>query len=317
MKSEREPKSSTNSILYSILDHLAEKYVKPEQVNLWPSVQKRLEKRAPRVDYNVFFLKKSIVIPALILSLILVGLSGLFFNNVTSVSAQKILERAVAVQSTTDPSLGIHHTQKESIVYPYTADGNSSPIKYIIDNYYDVRNGRIRWVYTDAETGRIMDAFAFDGTYTYSADQSWLANPSGNLLPIIRTLENEDSLITIIRSGANTTAQQWYEIQRNSANFELVGKKNWQDGDGRKVYVLRSKILKDESAGSLSYILIFDAQTYQLLEQQEIIKNDGHEYLSSTTKYLTDEILPFDSQVPWDLSDLQGVKFIDGSGVTH
>jgi hypothetical protein len=306
-----------DSTLYSILDHLSEKYIKSEKINLWPSVREQLDKQTSQVDHQAFFLKKNFLLPAFVLGLILIGFGVFLFDNVKPVSAQQILERAVAVQAATDPSLGIHHTQKESTVYLYPTEGKSSPINYIIDSYYDVKNGRIRWVSTNPETGKIIDAFAFDGTYTFSADQSWLANPSGNLLPIIRTLENEDSLIMVIRGGANTTAQQWYEIQRNSGDFELVGKSNWQDGDGRKVYVLRSKMSKDESAGSFSYILIFDAQTCQLLEQQEIINKDGHEYLSSATKYLTDEILPFDSQVAWDLSDLQGVKFIDGPGVTH
>ena len=125
----------------------------------------------------------------------------------------------------------------------------------------------------------------------------------------------------MVRSNANTTAQKLYEMSRNSANVELVGEKTWHDG--RKVYVLRSQVRgagvagksKDRASSGNSFvnILFFDVKTYRLLEDQQVMVKDGQDYLISSTKFLLNEYLPLDSQVPWDLNDLQGVKFVDGA----
>ncbi|NLI08650.1 MAG: hypothetical protein GX457_16420 [Thermotogaceae bacterium] len=316
MKNERRQTGGMNPVIPSILDHLAEESVQPDHVNLWPKVREGLVQKETRSRPKKFFLRKQVFSPAMIVLLALVGVSVFLFKNVNQVSAKQILDRAVAAQATIDPSQSIEHFRKETVNYANVLTGNSASSSYINDSYYDYQNGRVRWVISDAKTGKISDAFSFDGVYTFSADQDWLANPTGDLLPIIRTLENEDGLIQVIRSNANKTAQELYEMSRNSANFELVGEKTWQDG--RKVYVLRSTVrgagVDGQSKGnSFVDILFFDAKTYRLLEDQQVIVKDGQDYLISSTKILIDDYLPLDSQIPWDLNDLQGVKFVDGA----
>jgi PHD/YefM family antitoxin component YafN of YafNO toxin-antitoxin module len=315
MKNERRQMGSMSPVIHSMLDHLAQESVQLDQVNLWPKVRERLVQKETRSRPKGFYLRKPVLLPAMIVLLALVGVSVILFKNVNQVSAQQILDRAVAVQTPIDPSQSIEHIRKETINYANVLTGNSASSNYIKDSYYDYQNGRIRWVISDAKTGKISDAFSFDGVYTFSADQDWLANPTDDLLPIIRTLENEDGLIQVIRSNANTTAQELYEMSRNSENFELVGEKTWQDG--RRVYVLRSPARgaegADQSKGnSFVDILFFDAKTYRLLEDQQVIVKDGQDYLISSTIILIDDYLPLDSQIPWDLNDLQGVKFVDG-----
>ena len=324
MKNERKPTGGMSPVIHSMLDHLAQESVQPEQVNLWPKVRDRLVQKETRSRPKEFFQRKPILLPATIVLLALVGVSVFLFKNVNQVSAQQILDRAVAAQATIDPTQSIEHIRKETINYANIITGNPVSSDYINDSYYDYQNGRIRWVISNTKTGKISDAFSFDGVYTFSADQYWLANPTGDLLPIIRTLENEDGLIKVVRSDANTTAQELYEMSRNSANVELIGEKTWQDG--RKVYVLRSPgrgagvadQSKDPGSSGNSFvdILFFDAKTYHLLEDQQVVVKDGQDYLISSTKTLVDDYLPLDSQVPWDLNDLQGVKFVDGAGIT-
>jgi len=57
--------------------------------------------------------------------------------------------------------------------------------------------------------------------------------------------------------------------------------------------------------------MIFNYETYELLESKTTINKDGDEILVNSYKYVANEILPAGSEVAWDLSDLKDVTFID------
>ena len=287
-----------------------------------------------------FFSSPAVYFPALIAALVLVALGAFLFHNVSRVSAQEILEKAVKAQSVDGPIVGIQHTRTETVSYPDITAGDTASYSYIYDSYYDYQVGRIRWVIMNGDGSKVIDVFSFDGTYTYSADQDWIANPDGDVMPVIRTIEREDALIDIVRDDANWSAEQVFQMNRNAAGVELMGEETWKDG--RKVYVLRSlsrseasasKQLADnpdafstqdgkgepgQSSGSDFYTyLVFDARTYTLLATRKVIIQNGQELISSVTTSLIDELLPADSQVPWDLSDLAGIQIVDGPATTN
>jgi len=58
---------------------------------------------------------------------------------------------------------------------------------------------------------------------------------------------------------------------------------------------------------------VFNAKTYQMLELQTTIHKGDQDILVSSVRYLVNEILPADSPIQWDLSDLKGVVFTDES----
>ncbi len=63
--------------------------------------------------------------------------------------------------------------------------------------------------------------------------------------------------------------------------------------------------------------MIFDAQTYQLVESELTIYKDGKDIVIERVQFLVNETLPSGSQVAWDLSDLQGITFVDDPKVVQ
>ena len=54
-----------------------------------------------------------------------------------------------------------------------------------------------------------------------------------------------------------------------------------------------------------------------MLGNQVTVEKDGQEVLISSQRILADEILPAETRVAWDLSDLPGVKIVDDPGEEH
>jgi hypothetical protein len=99
---------------------------------------------------------------------------------------------------------------------------------------------------------------------------------------------------------------------------ELVGKETWDNG--HTVYVLQSQqevksFAENDPMGLVT--LYFDVDTYQLMGSSSSIEKDGKEVLISRQQVLLDEVLPADSHVAWDLSDLQGINIIDDPNGEH
>jgi hypothetical protein len=61
----------------------------------------------------------------------------------------------------------------------------------------------------------------------------------------------------------------------------------------------------------------FDVDTYQLLGSRVTTEKDGKEVVISTQKTLLDEILPANSNIAWDLSDLQGINIVEDPNGEH
>jgi hypothetical protein len=57
--------------------------------------------------------------------------------------------------------------------------------------------------------------------------------------------------------------------------------------------------------------MIFDAETYSLLETRITVQKDGKDILLYAAYTRVDEILPEDSKIAWDLSDIQNITIVD------
>ena len=97
----------------------------------------------------------------------------------------------------------------------------------------------------------------------------------------------------------------------------MVGKQTWTDGS--PVYVLADHGYQTQKSpdgqAAQTYTgtmqMVFNAQTYQLVETQMSVNQAGKDVVIQSTDFLVDEVLPEGSPVTWNLSDLPGVTFVD------
>lgn len=241
----------------------------------------------------------------------------------TPVSAQQILERATAAQPAVNATQGIEHIRVEVYGnYQASQDGQAA-IRTIAESYLDLQSGKTRWVVTDADTGKVLNAFAFDGSYTYSTRQPTEATASGPLT-LYRVPQSSEKVASQLVSknyvDPSAKAKQLFEQFRSDPGAQV---EKQSGADGRPVYILRSqqpaKIIAKNGVqvpmGTTT--MIFDAQTYHLLESRTTVQQDGQEVLVNSDKYLADEVLPAETPVVWDLSDLQGVMILDDPQGKH
>ena len=103
---------------------------------------------------------------------------------------------------------------------------------------------------------------------------------------------------------------------RSNPRVELVGKET--QADGIQVYRLidRNYQVQVKSDGQEnktytgSMTMIFDAQTYQLVETVRTICKGEEDIVLESVRFLTNEVLPATSTVVWDLSDLKGANIV-------
>jgi hypothetical protein len=305
-----------NPSIHSMLEHLAERARNPETIDLWPELQARAaekSRRAPAGSRRGFSLR--IALPALAAVLALVVTTIWLAGSATPVSAQQILDRAAAAQSQAATSAATAVTYRKVLVtnYPHALEGDTITATHTIrENYYDFAKGLVRWDSVDADTGMVLDAFSFDGLYTYDAIQTEGRYVDGVLL-VYRAIEDESGLLKVVQ-GSGTTAEQIFEMQRNAPNVTIESHETWSDG--REVYVLSGgsrspkpaeKLIPDGTVEQM----VFDAKTYQLIETRQVAVRDGKEILLSASRTLVDEVLASSSQVPWDLHDLQNIRIAD------
>ncbi len=233
-------------------------------------------------------------------------------QNVPAVSAQQILDRAAAAQSAVKAAPGINHIRTESYYNFDALQENSKGIKTIIDSYRDLRTGNFRNVTTNADTGKVLDAFAYDGVNTYST-KGPLDSASDEHLIIYRSPQSHERVADLNPGGeATVDFEQLFNDLRADPHVKLEGKGTWSDG--RAVYILSTqqpgKYLRDLNSLQTKR-MFFDAATYQLLEEQATFQKDGKEIVVVDVRYLINETLPATTPVAWDVSDLQGVTFTD------
>ncbi len=262
---------------------------------------------------------RSVVLSA-VATVVVVALVAVFMTqNVAPVSAQQILDRASAAQSAVKSAQGINHIRIESYYTLHALEENSTGIKTIVDSYLDYQTGNMRNVTTNADTGKVVDAFAYDGVNTYST-QGPLDSTATEPLTIYRSPQSREKVMANLYSGGEATVdfEQLFAELRSDPQVTVEGKQTWSDG--RSVYVLSTqqvgKLLTDPNTVQTKR-MFFDANTYRLLEEQVTFQQAGKEIVVADVHYLANEILPVNSPVAWDLSDMQGVNIVDDTNRTQ
>jgi hypothetical protein len=258
-------------------------------------------------------MKPRTLLPTLIGAGLLVAVGILLVNNVTTVSAQQIIDRASAAQAAVESSDGIWHTKLEIFDNPQSVKNGNGGTTTVVETYMGTKPEYYRTVTEDA-AGKVLDAFASDGEYSYSLDS---AKSNQGQLTIDRIkLDPPDSRK---ESQPNPTDQTKaaYDHFKNNPRVQVVGKTTWTDGS--QAYVLvdpdvqvqKSQNGQDESTSIGAMKMVFNATTYQLLETEATIHVDGKDIVINSVRFLVDEALPAGSQVAWDLSDLKGATLVD------
>jgi len=282
----------------------------------------------PHKKFGGVFMNKRLIFSAAAGVLVLAVLAVVIARNVipASASAQQILERASEVQVQQPAAQGIRHIRSEAYDnLEGKSDGQGEDT--IVESYSNPANGNFRVVITDKKTGNLLVVFAFDGSNAYNTEGSKSGQPGAELLTVYRNPQNRPSVIGTTfadrisgRSNAalDAEAKSMFDRMCQDPHVELVGKETWDNG--HTVYVLRSQqevksFAENDPTGLVT--LYFDVHTYQLMGSRSSIEKDGKEILISRQQTLLDEILPADSHIAWDLSDLQGINIVDDPNGEH
>ena len=289
-------------------------------------------RKAPRVSrafhkpFGGVTMKKRWIFSGLVGAIALLVLAILVAQTATPVSARQVLDRAYEVQTQQAATQGIRHIRSE--VYDNLegkSDGQGEDT--IVESYSDPANGNFRVVITDKETGTLLSVFAFDGMNAYNSEGSKNGQSGAALLTVYRSPQNRPSLIGTTfanringksNAALDAEAKSMFDRMRQDPHVELVGKETWDNG--YTVYVLRSRqevksLAENDPMGLVT--LYFDVNTYQLLGSRVSMEKDGKEVLISHQQILLDEILPANSHIAWDLSDLQGINIVDDQNGEH
>lgn len=262
-------------------------------------------------DYKM---RTRIIIPTLV-AVIMMAVIGIFLTrNATSVSAQQILERAYQAKTAAVAAQGINHIRTETYLNLQAMGWKSGVEKTIQDSYVDLSNGIYRLVWTNAATGQVLDASAYDGSYLYTHRPSQEGEVSGPFI-LYRTPQSIDKVANLMAGTGSVDPENTFETIRQDPGVKQVTKETW--ADGRAVYVLRAQ--SPEGADqkyqvknfSGDTIMVFDAETYDLIENSVVMHQDGKEVVLTSYRKLIDETLPTVTPVAWDLSDVQGITLLD------
>jgi anti-sigma factor RsiW len=242
----------------------------------------------------------------------------------TPVSAKEILQQAYTVQAAANPTQGIDHIRSELYSNPEALPESQGQTR-IIESYNDLESGNYRIVTTDSQNGKVVSVYAQDGsnTYTSEGDKAGLGTTSNAPLIIYRTPQDiaNVGIQKRLQSSERLEAKNIFDRMYNAPEVQFLGQETWENG--RTVYVLKSqqevKVMeKDEIARPIGWVTIyFDVNTYEMLGNQVTVEKDGEEIVVSSQRTLTDEILPAETNVAWDLSDLQGVNLVDDTQDEH
>ncbi len=268
-------------------------------------------------------MRKGFAFAALAAVLTLATLGILSWRTATPVSAQEILDRAYAAQTATEKIQGIQHTRTESFQNWQAATGGQGksikPTRNIIDGYTDSQTRRYRTVLSDVATGKVMDAWGFDGTYLYSSRPPDVGASDGPMTIYRSPVDPRSMQIPDLwPDGTPVDYKSIFEAARQNPTTTFVGQETWPDG--RQVYVLRSqpvnKSQPDNERPGLKptdtvSTLYFDVKTYQMLESRGTVQRDGKEVVVTDQRMLVNEILPETASVAWDMTDLKGVNVVD------
>ena len=260
-----------------------------------------------------FLMHKRILLPASLAVVIIAFLAFFLARNVTPVSAEQILDRASVSQTLNPSAQGIEHIRTQLTMNIQADPGDQAGTTEIVESYLDRQSGKLRLVTTNAN-GQVLDASGYDGAFTYSTQQP---GDGSSPLVIYRSPQSNVSLATKIQPDEDPAqqAKQVFDQFRSSPDVKLTGKQT--QSDGRVVYALgiaqQVKIMSnnqmEHTAGSTS--MLFDASTFAMLEVRTTVQKDGKQVVVTDILYLANELLPANTTVTWDLSDLKGVSIVD------
>jgi len=265
-------------------------------------------------------------------------------KNVTPVSAREILDRSLSAQSTQSEGEGIRHTRIETYqnlcVRP---EGQGGTITTVMDSYVEPQTGYFRMVSTEAETGTILDVFAFDGAHIYNGNRSVDVKPdqpeggpssgqkqivcdqpfgpTNGVLTVYSSSQSRIASGELPRGVGVETNEELFQKMHKDPNAKLLGEETWLDG--RKVYVVRSwqpvkAVIEGSTELPMGWVVsYFDRETYKIVESRATIERDGKDLLVYSYRVLADELLPAGSYHGWDLSDLQGITIMDDPDGQH
>ncbi len=282
---------------------------------LAPGVSRTKEHRS--IGANL--MRKRIVLPALMAVVAIAVVAVFAANSVTPVSAQQVLERATTAQNAVGSMQGIHHLKVETYSNMQALTGEAAGVTRISDSYTDLQTGMLRSVVTDAVSGKVVDAFAYDGSYSYSHREDQLGADPVTLYRVPQKNVETDAQLT---AGDPTAAAKAFFTQfTQDGGQKNVHTETWTDG--RKVYTVEGpskiKVVTEEMSnlptGTMK--MVFDAQTYQILEYQSALEKDGKEIVVNRFKMLVNETLPVDTKIAWNLSDVSGIAIVEDPNGEH
>jgi len=275
-------------------------------------------------------MKTKLFAPAL-MAVVLLAIAGFFiFNPVNKVSAQQILDRAASVQSAALPTEGVWHIIIKVYENPLALPGDRPGTETTNESYSSLNNGQnstspaalstnlYRTVTTD-NSGKILDVYATDGTNNYSnfSQNSAAVAANDGALTIYRTPVLQDSEKKVSNGDSSNSAKALFEDFKSNPRVELEGTITWIDGSKAYILVNHNEQTQKTASGHVtktaigSTKMIFNAETYKLLESQTSIIKDGQEIVITDYQFPVDEILPATTLVAWNLSDLKDVAFVD------
>lgn len=313
-----------NKSIQSMLEHLTQESIHPEQIDLWPALRADLAARISSSNRpREFSMKQRIVLSASAAVLFAALLGFVLMRNVTPVSARTILDKAYAAQAESAPTQGIQHFRIEMFenIEAQAADHGTT---MILESYSDLETGKFRVVTTEKNSGKVFYVAAYDGANSYNHDGGKPPVSFDIPLKIYRSPQDGPTLANqkLRQSGFGTEdAKAIFEKMQTDPNVQYTGQETWIDG--RAVYVLRSnqeiKVVKnDEVEYPLGQVSVyFDASSYKLVGSMVTMDKDGDDLLITSQRILADEVLPADTTIAWDLSDLQGVEIIDDPDAEH
>jgi hypothetical protein len=327
MKDNNKPTGSKNPAIQSMLEHLAKETIHPEKMDLWPAVRAELAASKTLLQSKELLMKKKFTFTALAVVLVLSIVAVIVANNVTTVSAKEVLDRAYQAQTQTVAKQGIEHIRSE--IYS-DIEAKEHGMDTIVESYSDPVNGNFRVVTTDKETGKVLQVNAFDGSDVYTSDNMQDGQPREDPLTVYHNVQDPTSLMkqkTIsvmnrkLSPAQDDESKFMFEKMRSDLQVELVGQEPWNNVS--TVYVLRSKqeiklLVNNEITHPTGLVTFyFNADTYQLLGSRVTMEKDGKEVVISSQRTLLDEILPAGSNIAWDLSDLQGINIVEDPNGEH
>ncbi|MCE1252436.1 MAG: hypothetical protein LWX83_02680 [Anaerolineae bacterium] len=285
---------------------------------LAPGVSEQVKQRHTGCNKNIFerillYMKTPLRSLTLAGTALLAVVVIFMATSATRVSAQQIMERAVSARDKAAAVVGILHNRIQVYDNPGTDEGAGTTL--VIDDYFNLESGFFRRVESDLN-GTIQSISGSDGNYSYNL----LSSASDGSLKIERypvspkpAADDENRAAASISVDDSTRAV--YDQFYNNPRVEVEAEKTWTDGS--PVYVLINRSYQTQKNGDGQGTLtgttrmVFNKDTYQLLQVQTSVHKDGKDILIYQCDFLVNEVLPADTSIAWDLSDLKNATVLD------